>query len=50
VDREITVARKRVEDAETAIQQQQDDMRSDVIAGLTARKPETTFEEMMNDI
>jgi len=44
------VARKRVEDAETAIKQGQDDMRNAEKAGLTTTKPETTFEEMLNAI
>jgi len=48
VERETTVARKRVEDAETAIEQEQDDMRNAEKAGLTTTKPETTFEAMLN--
>jgi hypothetical protein len=47
VEREIAGARKRVEDAEAAVQQEQDDMTHAEIAGLTPREPETTFEEMM---
>ena len=50
VDRETAVARKRVEDAETAIEQKQDDMRNADKAGLTTTKPETAFEEMFNII
>jgi len=50
VDRETTVARNRVEDAETAIQQEQEDMRHADKVGLTATNPETTFEEMLNAI
>jgi len=50
VDRETAVARKQVEDAETAIEQKQDDMRNAENAGLTASKPETTFKQMMNAI
>jgi len=46
VERETALARKRVEDAETAIQQVQDDMRNAEKAGLTTTKPETTSEEM----
>jgi len=48
VERETTVARKRVEDAETAIEQEQDDMRNAEKVGLTTTKPETTFEAMLN--
>ena len=44
------MARKRVVDAETAIKQEQDDMRNAEKAGLTTNKPETTFEEMLNSI
>jgi len=33
VERETAVARKRVEDAETAVEQKQDDMRNDEKAG-----------------
>ena len=44
------VARKRVEDVETAIKQEQDDMRNAAKAGLTTAKPETTFEEMLHTI
>jgi hypothetical protein len=47
VERETAVARKRVEDAEAAVQQEQDDMTHAEIAGLTPREPEKTFEEMM---
>jgi len=47
VDRETAWARKRVEDAEPAVQQEQDDMTQAEIAGLTSRKPEKTFEEML---
>jgi hypothetical protein len=47
VERETAGARKRVEDAEAAVQQEQDDMVHTEIAGLTSRKPEKTFEEMM---
>jgi len=50
MERETAVARKRVEDAETAIKQEQDDMRNAEKEGLTTTKPETTFEEMLNAI
>jgi len=47
VKRETAGARKRVEDAEAAVQQEQDDMTQTEIAGLTSREPEKTFEEML---
>jgi len=47
VERETAGARKRVEDIEAAVQQEQDDMTHAEIAGLTPREPEKTFEEMM---
>jgi len=47
VERETAGARKRVEDAEAAVQEEQDDMTHAEIAGLTPREPEKTFEEMM---
>jgi len=50
VGRETAVARKRVEDAETVIEQEQDDMRNAETAGLTTTKPGITFEEMLNAI
>jgi len=50
VERETAVARKRVEDAETAIKQKQDDMSNVDKAGLTTKGPEKTFEEMLNAI
>jgi len=50
VERETAVARMRVEDAEIAIKQEQDDMRNAEMAGLTATTPETTFDEMLNAI
>jgi len=40
VERETAGARKRVEDAEAAVQQEQDDMTQAEIAGLTSREPE----------
>jgi len=48
VERETAVAKKRVEDAGTAFKQKQDDMRNVDNGGLTTRKPEATFEEMLN--
>jgi len=50
VDRETAVARKRVQDAETAIMQEQEHMRNVEKAQSTTTKPETTFEEMLNAI
>jgi len=47
VERETAGARKRVEDAEAAVQQEQDDMTHAEIGGLTSREPEKTFEEML---
>jgi len=47
VERETTEARKRDEDAEAVVQQEQDDMTQAAIAGLTSREPEKTFEEML---
>jgi len=46
-ERETAGARNRVEDAEAAVQQEQDDVTHAGIAGLTPREPEKTFEEMM---
>jgi len=43
VERETAVARKRVEDAETAIKQRQEGMSNVEKAGLTTREPEKTF-------
>jgi len=48
--RETVVARKRVEDAETAMKQKQEDMSNVEKAGLTSREPEKTFEAMLNAI
>jgi len=45
--RETAGARKRVEDAEAAVQQKQDDLKAAEIVGLTYREPEKTFEEML---
>jgi hypothetical protein len=47
VERETAGARKQVEDAEAAVQQEQDDMPHAEIAGLTSRAPKKTFEEML---
>jgi hypothetical protein len=47
VERETARERKRVEDAEATVQQEQDDMTQAEIAGLTSREPEKTFEEML---
>ena len=48
MDRETTVARKRDQDAETPIMQEQDHMKNVEMARSTTPKPETTFEEMLN--
>ena len=50
VDREIAVARKRVQDAKTAIMQEQQHMRNVEKGRCTTTKPETTFEEILNVI
>jgi hypothetical protein len=47
VEKETAGARKRVEDAEAAVQQEQDDMAHAEFAGLTSREPKQTFGEMM---
>ena len=47
VDRETAGARKRVDDAGAAVQQEQDDMTHAEIAGLMSREPEKAFEEML---
>jgi hypothetical protein len=47
VERGTTLARKRVQDAETAIMQEQKDMTTAESTGGTTRKPETMFEEML---
>jgi len=47
VERETAGARKRVEDAEAAVQQEQYDMTHDEIAGLTSREPGKTFQGML---
>ena len=46
VDRATTVARKRVQDAETAIMQELEHMRNVEKVRWTTTKPERTFEEM----
>jgi len=50
VDTETTVASKRVQDAGTAIMQEQEDKSNAGKPGSTTRKPEKTFDEMMNAI
>jgi len=50
LERDTAVARKPVEDAETAIEQKQDDLRNAEKAGLTTTKPEPTFQEMLDAI
>jgi len=47
VERETSGARKRVEDAEAAVQQEQDDMTHAELAGLTPRQPDKLLEEML---
>jgi hypothetical protein len=47
VERETAGAWKRVEDAEAAVQQEQQDMTHAEIAGLTARETEKMFEEIL---
>jgi len=50
VETETAVARKRVQDAETAIMQELKDMTTAESAGATTTKPETMFEVMLNAI
>jgi len=50
MERETAVARQRVEGAETAINQAQEEMRNAENTGFTTTKPEPTFEEMLNAI
>ena len=50
MDQETSVARKRVQDAETAIMQEQEHMSNVEKARSTTTKPESTFEEMLNAI
>jgi hypothetical protein len=47
VERETAGARKRVKDAEAAVQQKQDYMTHAEIMGSTSGEPEKTFEEML---
>ena len=47
VDRETAGARMPVEDAEAAVQQEQEDTRKAENVGLTDREPEKTFQEIM---
>jgi len=47
VERETARARKRIEDAEATVQQEQEDMKHAVIKGLTNKELEKTFEKMM---
>jgi len=50
VERESAGARKRVEDAEAAVQQEQEDMNDAQNARLTNREPEKSFQEMIVSI
>jgi len=50
VDREPAVSWKRVENAESGIIQGQEDMKHTENAGLTPRKPQKTFQAMLNAI
>jgi hypothetical protein len=50
VERETAGARKRVEDTEAAVHQEQRNMTHAEIAGLTTRKPKKTLEEMLDAI
>jgi len=50
VERETAVARKRVEDTETVIKQEQKDIRNTENVGLTSRKTEKSFPKMINAI
>ena len=50
MDRDTTVAKKRVQDADTAIIQVQEHMRNVEKARSTTTKPETSFEEMLNAV
>ena len=47
VETESAGARKRVEDVEAGVQQEQDDVTHAEITGLTSREPETTSQEML---
>jgi hypothetical protein len=50
VERETAVARKRVQDAKTAMMQEQEHMENVEKGRSTTTKPEITFEEMLNAI
>jgi len=50
LERGTTVVGKRVQDAERVIMQEQEDMITAEKGGATSRKPEKTFEEMLNAI
>jgi hypothetical protein len=50
LERETAVARKRGQDAQTAMMQELNDMTTTYILGPTTGKPEMTFEEMLNTI
>jgi len=50
VERETTVARKRVQDAETAIMQELKDMTTAENVGETTGNPVTAFKDMLNAI
>ena len=50
MERETAVARKRGQEAETAIMQELKDTTAAESAGATNRKPKTTFEEILNAI
>jgi len=50
VEREAAVAGKRVQDAETAIMQELNDMTTAEHVGTTTGRPETLFEELLNTI
>jgi len=47
VQRETAMARKRVEDAETATKKEHENLITAEIAGFTTREPETTFGDPM---
>jgi len=47
VERETAGARKRVDDAEAAVEHEQDDMKNAENVGLTIIQPEMTLQEMM---
>jgi len=50
LERESAVARKRVQDAETVIMQEQEDMNTAENTGVTTIMQEKKFEEMLNSI